>query len=419
MFREPTAFILGAGASYHYNYPTGEQLVKAAIKKALYLEGEITKYIQNGFITGCWPGYIWEKYNHSENPDNIPYNRRLELWEATKKECAAFAQSLKYSNSLLIDYFLANNRELRGIGKLIVAWVILECETEYFSKGGNQNRINTLLDSIIGANQTKANDLQNQINKNGCPDNWCRFILHKLVTGWGEHQKLKDNQVTFVTFNYDVSLETILQRGLRSFGNDFISAEEINDFFDEKNERFLHVYGKICADARQSRAYLRVEPPIHNSREQANLLRMEHLQNWFDAAYTASKNLKLVGIHEKPENKETIEKARKALVTAKNIFILGYGFDAENNKLLELSKATNVYQVNNKNLYFTNYEDKNAINKRASQLFFDRKDGFLDKYIRDANDYSYIANLASRRNYYEKSVRDAYQALERDFDFID
>jgi hypothetical protein len=419
MFREKTAFILGAGASYHYNYPTGEQLVKAAIKKAQHLESFISQHIQTGFIDACWPSYIAEKYNYNKNHNMVHPQSRYELWEKTKSECKAFAQNLKHTNSLLIDYFLANNQELRGIGKLIVAWVILECETEYFSKGGNQNRIKILENSIIGSKQKEASDLKHQLRNNGCPDDWCRFILHKLVTGWQENEKLGNNQVTFVTFNYDVSLETILQRGLRSFGKELISDQEISDLFDEKNQRFLHVYGKICADVRESRAYLSLESPPNNNVEQANLLKMGHFQNWFDTAYEASKNLKLVGIHEKPENKETIEKAKQALLAAKNIFILGYGFDAENNKLLDLPQATAAHRVNNKFIYFTNYENRNAINKRASHLFFDRKDGFLDKYIRDLNDFHFSPSLASRRNYYEKSIRDAYQALERDFDFID
>ena len=419
MFREPTAFILGAGASYHYNYPTGEQLVKAAIKKAQHLENFISQHTQTGFISSCWPKYIAEKYNYSDDPDEVSFDKKPELWEKTKDECKAFAQNLKHSNSLLIDYFLANNEELRSIGKLIVAWVILECETEYFSKGGNQNRIKILENSIIGSKQKEASDLKHQLRNNGCPDDWCRFILHKLVTGWDKEQRLKDNQITFVTFNYDVSLETILQRGLRSFGKELISDQEISDFFDEKNQRFLHVYGKICADARKSRTYLTLEPPTDNNVAQANLLKMLHLQSWFDAAYSASQNLKLVGINEKSNNKEILDGAKEALLDAKNIYILGYGFDAENNKLLNLPQATRAHNVNNKFIYFTNYEDKNAINKRASHLFFDRKDGFLDKYIRDENDHGYIPNLASRRNYYEKSTRDAYQALERDFDFID
>ncbi len=36
MFVNKTVFILGAGASWHYGYPTGEDLVTAVIEKADY-----------------------------------------------------------------------------------------------------------------------------------------------------------------------------------------------------------------------------------------------------------------------------------------------------------------------------------------------------------------------------------------------
>jgi hypothetical protein len=32
--KNPTVFILGAGASWHYGYPTGEKLVQKVIEKA-------------------------------------------------------------------------------------------------------------------------------------------------------------------------------------------------------------------------------------------------------------------------------------------------------------------------------------------------------------------------------------------------
>src|SRR6266571_3587495 len=38
MFRNPTVFILGAGASWHYGYPTGEELVKKVLQKAQIAE---------------------------------------------------------------------------------------------------------------------------------------------------------------------------------------------------------------------------------------------------------------------------------------------------------------------------------------------------------------------------------------------
>jgi hypothetical protein len=36
MFTTKTVFILGAGASWHYGYPTGEGLVKKVVEKATY-----------------------------------------------------------------------------------------------------------------------------------------------------------------------------------------------------------------------------------------------------------------------------------------------------------------------------------------------------------------------------------------------
>ena len=37
MFRKPTVFILGAGASCHYGYPTGEALVAQVLQRAVRL----------------------------------------------------------------------------------------------------------------------------------------------------------------------------------------------------------------------------------------------------------------------------------------------------------------------------------------------------------------------------------------------
>jgi hypothetical protein len=34
MFRNKTVFLLGAGASWHYGYPTGEELVRKVIERA-------------------------------------------------------------------------------------------------------------------------------------------------------------------------------------------------------------------------------------------------------------------------------------------------------------------------------------------------------------------------------------------------
>jgi hypothetical protein len=42
MFTNKTVFILGAGASWHYGYPTGEELVKQVIKRCELAENSST-----------------------------------------------------------------------------------------------------------------------------------------------------------------------------------------------------------------------------------------------------------------------------------------------------------------------------------------------------------------------------------------
>src|SRR5262249_28899766 len=56
MFTEPTVFILGAGASWHYGYPTGEELVKKATEKAEAL----STYLKNSLHTLNleWPKFV-------------------------------------------------------------------------------------------------------------------------------------------------------------------------------------------------------------------------------------------------------------------------------------------------------------------------------------------------------------------------
>jgi hypothetical protein len=48
MFRKDTVFILGAGASWHYGYPTGEELIKEVIAKTGIAEDYFRRAEQSG-----------------------------------------------------------------------------------------------------------------------------------------------------------------------------------------------------------------------------------------------------------------------------------------------------------------------------------------------------------------------------------
>jgi hypothetical protein len=122
-----------------------------------------------------------------------------------------------------------------------------------------------------------------------------------------------------------------------------------------------------------------------------------------DAVYASSQTIRVIDPTDKESNKEVITAAQKVIRDAKCLYILGYGFD--NSKRLELSEATH-YERNSKWVLFTNYNNSNRINKSASGVFVGNSNNFLRSYVE--------GNLSTW--YFEKSVRDTYEALELDFD---
>ena len=53
-----TAFILGAGASWHYGYPIGDKLVKKVINKARFTSKHIYSILENASAIATLPKYV-------------------------------------------------------------------------------------------------------------------------------------------------------------------------------------------------------------------------------------------------------------------------------------------------------------------------------------------------------------------------
>lgn len=58
MFRKPTVFVLGAGASWHFGYPTGEQLVDDVIDMARRFGSECTQTMQSPYQGKHLPKFV-------------------------------------------------------------------------------------------------------------------------------------------------------------------------------------------------------------------------------------------------------------------------------------------------------------------------------------------------------------------------
>jgi len=374
MFRVPTVFILGAGASWHYGYPTGEALVKRVVEKADLAANFFDNSIQTH--NELLPEYLADAIKTCDQANVAA------VWKKGLDEVHELQSGLEQVNPLVIDYYLGWNSKLRDIGRLLIAWVILECE--YNSRNG-----------------TNAN--RPMPERKTAEDNWCRFITHQLAIYCRESKDLLSNRVSFITFNYDVSLERTLRNSLKHIK--LFSDEDIKVFLS--GSRIVHVYGRVRdVDAHADwplAAMENLDPRTLTAHSRAKY--QQAMKNTLDIVYKASRGLRVIDPHDKGTNDHELTIARTAIGNAKRIFILGYGFDQENSDRLNLREyLRHTMSPGFSSVAFTNYEDRGQVNKRASKVFY----GAIAPEI--------LANGHTLVSRYEKSVRNTYDALAWDFD---
>jgi hypothetical protein len=363
MINKSTVFVLGAGASWHYGYPTGEELVDEVIVMA----GRFYEYCQlrlsNQPVVGV-PDYVSKRTDAS-----LGAKGALLGWKQVSEECQLLSQRLKAVRPILIDHFLAWNDSLRPIGKLMIAAVILKCESAKAIRRG-----------------------------------WYRFVVHKLVHGCKKSADLFDNDVHFVTFNYDASLEYYLFQGLTSL--DILTQADVEKFLTK--DRIAHTYGCIHKTIPMDTDFVNHALTENFGRPMAAGATTEFVlrKNFLDQCLVASNNLRTIDPHDKEEDEDILATARRWIEHAKVVYILGYGFDEQNSKRLGLYALP---KGNNKAVMFTNFNNTNTINKRAGRLFFEDFSPFLTS----------SAAGHPARGYFEKSEHDVYGAFENDFEALE
>jgi hypothetical protein len=334
-----TVFVLGAGASWHYGYPTGETLVKKVIEKARIAEQFFGHSLSN--IHSLRPDCLTEGQGHDADWPT--------QWEKARDECVILRKGLEQVKPLVIDYYLGWNPDLQNIGRLLIAWVILDCE--HHSQNKNINRP----------------------HGSEAFDDWCRFIIHQLAIHCKNSKDLLLNKVSFVTFNYDVSLEHALREGLEHI--QMFDGKDVATFLG--GNRIIHIYGKIRdvpTKAAPVNWHMSNEDPYKLRHPQLNHYQVE-MKKLLDIVYAASKGLRVIDPHDKGFDDTEIMIARTAIAHAKRIFILGYGFDEHNSGRLNLREVLAHDLMTTNRVAFTNYGDINQINKRASKLVYGHSGG--------------------------------------------
>lgn len=369
MFDKQTVLILGAGASCHYGYPTGEELVERIIKKTKELEKDINERLRRSGLSRDVSGrstfnlsYPLPKSKedrirvilqtpayrdpssrqHSKSCDLLLYAEYVNLEEDLFQQLHELLSSL---HPLNIDSFLLYNERYAPLAKTLIADILLECNVE---------------------KPTKEN-------------NWYRYLFHALTYGCkvdandtcSGKPDIEDsiNNLTIITFNYDTSLERYLRKafqGVQAF------ADRTDKLMELIEKNIHHVYGKL-AD----------EDFYDLSPDQQKAKRSDVVRN--------SANIEVVDIDKQEKRKNDLKTATgDALKKAQRVVILGYGFDGENNKLLDL--FNDGIAPHTKYVAYTNYGDSQRI---------ERKFGNLTKV---------------QPHRFEKSTETVAKALQQDFD---
>ncbi len=253
MITEPTVFILGAGASKPYGYPTA---------------GELRDAIIDNFLP-TYQKVVEERYGVKDTVNTNQYKKFKRLIEYFEK-----------SDCKSIDLFLTRNKEFIDNGKFIIAFMIANYEIE---------------SSKISRSSYRQSDWYFELYNEALTDE---------IINPEELEKFFENNITFITFNYDRVLDYRLYNSVKF---SFLNKTDLVPKIFEKYKP-LHVYGSI----------LPTDLIFNSSPKYGD----EGVIGYIDENYS--------NISVSYNERSRIEEAQEIIAKSKRIFFLGFGFSKEN-----------------------------------------------------------------------------------------
>lgn len=329
MYKSTTTYILGAGASWHYGFPTGDKLITDAAEISLILSEYFR--LESKSIKPDYPNIIIEKLSDiAKTSHNI--HKSL---TSTAEELKELHERIKLQNPTVIDYFLTMNPSVSDAGRFAIAFVIHKCHWAWQKYRHNQN---------IGGNGR---------------DDWYRFIIHNMTLGMTKPEQLTSNQLYFITFNYDTTLENNLKSRLNSI--DMLRGHPVVEEFIKS--RIVHVYGKIAHPSPEPDFSAFHNTPIILAKAQIDPKIRGAITHCINAASFSAQHIRTIS-DQKSDGAEEIEMARHFIDIANNLYILGFGFDENNCNIIGLSE-----KLLNKQLRLTNFGASPKIQRSIERTF--------------------------------------------------
>lgn len=249
-----TCFVLGAGASKPYGFPLGRELKQRVVE--ITTRPRVTSPLQQ-----------------------LGFDRNGEL--------GSFGRALAGSRLPSVDAFLANRLEEFGaVGRAAIA------------------------EALIGFE--RRNLLSGELDPD---DDWYGYLWHHLTSHGREG--FKANRVSFVTFNYDRSLEWYLIDAYHhTYGVDLVAAQEAVAGSIE----IVHVHGQLAPLAIGSHSIGRA---------------YEHTVT-ASAVEQAAQGI--VVLPQAEDNSPAFGRARTLVWEASQVVFLGLGYDADNMRRLGIDE---------------------------------------------------------------------------------
>ena len=249
-------FILGAGASQGFNFPSGPGL----------------------------RAHMITKLSDAESIES----HAMALTQLERGHVEAFIKALSRSSTSSVDAFIEKRSDLMEIGKFAIAACLIPYEMS-----------DTLFDPQI--------------------ENWYSYLYRHMAEDAKTPEEFCKNKVSFITYNYDRSLEECLGAALAT--NYLLNSDQVKSIF--KSIPIVHVHGQLGEHVFAART--------SNTRLYNPKLDDRHY------IYTAAQGIKI--IHEDIDSSEEFEQARALLKDADIVCFLGFGYFDRNLARLRLSKS--------------------------------------------------------------------------------
>ncbi len=285
MITTPTVFVLGAGTSIPYGFPSGKGLVDHIC--------EATRE-RNTYLPSI--------------PDDSRYLisrkqvKKILIKTFGEKDTRNFGNTLFSSQQLSIDAFLEHRPEFAEIGKLAISLLILRKEMN---------------EDLFGLNNRSK----------GC----YQYLFSKLNTNW---EDFKQNRVGFISFNYDRSLEHFLFTSLQHTYNKLDSecADQLSQI------PIIHVHGSLGNLQWQDMDGV----PYGTIRKSTSLNRFKFNTKLGVAA------AEQIRVYAENQSAEEFQKAFQLLSQAENIYFLGFSYHQSNMARLNLTSIPKIINLRTK-----------------------------------------------------------------------